>query len=190
MSLPLLCSGHSFYILGSLQYPAFRTVDTKNYVWAQHAAEHFLRKVCNPRRFKFICSGLEWLLSTFTKAVTLWKDAAEGKIPVWWSTFFSVDLGANMKLNSHAEQATVLSESSPSLVSFSLPFSAEFCGGKGDRHRCYWLQATPLFNTPSPNRMQPSSNQRPAQYLPLLDGIWAACLGFVWVVLVWKAAGS
>lgn len=53
---------------------------------------------------------------------------------------------------------------SPSLASFSLPFSAECRGGRGESHRCYWLQATPLFNTPSPNRIQEGRGHRPASF--------------------------
>lgn len=36
------------------------------------------------------------------------------------------------------------------ICSSSPPCSAERCEGRGDSHRCYWFQATPLFNTPRP----------------------------------------
>lgn len=51
-------------------------------------------------------------------------------------------------------------------VLLPLPFSAECCGGKGDRHRCYWLRTTPPFNTPSPNRMQPKQWPTPSSLPP------------------------
>lgn len=67
---------------------------------------------------------------------------------------------------------------SPSLASFSLPFSAECRGGRGERHRCYWLQATPLFNTPSPNRIQEGRGHRPACFPTprLWTTSWRVCL--------------
>lgn len=68
----------------------------------------------------------------------------------------------------------------PSLTSFSLCLSLQNAvGAEGDRHRCYWLQATPLFNTPSPNRMQPSRGRRPAPPSPppaLALNLFRVCL--------------
>lgn len=75
----------------------------------------------------------------------------------------------------------------PSLLSNCLSLQSAV-GGKGERHRCYWLQATPLFNTLNTNRMQPRSGRRPAHLLPPYE-LWAACrVGFVWRGHVWKAA--
>lgn len=80
---------------------------------------------------------------------------------------------------------------SPSLASFSLPFSAECRGGRGERHRCYWLQATPLFNTPSPNRIQEGRGHRPACFPnpPTPTGCEQLLEGFAWRGLVWRAVG-
>lgn len=69
----------------------------------------------------------------------------------------------SLRSSKSADEQGLLRVSTPCWTSFSLPFSAECRGGRGDRHRCYWQQTTPLFNTPSPNRMQPSRGHHPDQ---------------------------
>lgn len=181
-----MCCEHSLYTLNSLQCPAFCIVDRKNDARTQRKAERFLRIVCNPRRFKVVQS------QALSEPARKKNPLRWGIVFLWWhrrrqgiNSPYSTSRCLRSCKQPAGRRELLLGVSTPSLTSFSLPFSAECCGGRGDRHRCCWLQATPLFNTPSPNRMQPSCGHRPAHPLPLsYVRLRTTCLGFVWRGLV------
>ena len=154
--------------------------------------EHFLRKVGNPRWVKAVYSGgwsdwgTPWIPEavnisqeenpSLTEAVNVWRPGGKQEV----NSSYSMSCCLRSCEQPAGREGLFLGVShSLHSTSFSLPFSAECLGGRGDRHRCYWLQTTPLFNTPSPNRMQPSRGHRPAHPLPLTlawDSAFRVCL--------------
>lgn len=88
-----------------------------------------------------------------------------GVFPAWcmWSTHVQSRVysrpdprgGWNLARGRRRRQEPIKDKSSalrrlPCICATSPPSSAEGCEGRGDSHRCYWFQTTPLFNTPRP----------------------------------------